>query len=266
MFCKGRRNLFLLLLCLAVGCYQSRVWAAPQHPDAVSGSTSRLLPTTDEIAKQLDSRNRERADALRGFEGTRIYRMNYEGFFGTRRAQMVVTVKSSSDERQFAIESQSGSKFIVEHIFKRLLDEERESATAGNRQRTALNTNNYDFKFLGLDTTSSSPAYILEVIPKTDVKYLYRGKIWVDARDFAVTRIEAEPAKNPSIWLKKTEIKHRYEKVEDFWLPAENRTDSSIRFGGHALLSIEYKDYKITGTPALDVDTSASCEISCGER
>ena len=87
--------------------------------------------------------------------------------------------------------------------------------------------------------------YVLNVTPKTDEKYLYRGRIWVDATDFAVVRIEAAPAKSPSIWVKKTEIKHRYQKVESFWLPAENRTESAIRFGGRALLSIEYNDYKI---------------------
>jgi ribonuclease HI len=68
----------------------------------------------------------------------------------------------------------------------------------------------------------------------------------VDAKDFAVVRIEAEPAKNPSLWIKKTEVRHRYVKVNDFWLPAENRTESVIRLGGQAVLSIEYQDYKIT--------------------
>lgn len=33
--------------------------------------------------------------------------------------------------------------------------------------------------------------------------------------------------------------------MDDFWLPAENKTDSLIRMGGHAVLSIEYQDYKI---------------------
>jgi hypothetical protein len=39
--------------------------------------------------------------------------------------------------------------------------------------------------------------------------------------------------------------------VDDFWLPAENHTESVIRLGGRAILSIEYKDYKITKATAL---------------
>jgi hypothetical protein len=53
-------------------------------------------------------------------------------------------------------------------------------------------------------------------------KFLYRGKIWVDAKDLALTQIEGEPAKNLSFWIKKTDIAHKYTKVEDFRLPAEN--------------------------------------------
>ena len=53
-------------------------------------------------------------------------------------------------------------------------------------------------------------------------KFLYRGKIWVDAKDFAVVRIEGEPAKNPSIWIKKTEIAHLPVKVDNFGFPRKN--------------------------------------------
>jgi hypothetical protein len=89
-------------------------------------------------------------------------------------------------------------------------------------------------------------------LPKTKNKFLYRGKIWVDAQDFAVVRIEGEPGKNPSMWIKKTGIAHKYVKVDGFWLPAENHTESFIRLGGKATLSIEYQDYKILKTAPLN--------------
>ena len=58
-------------------------------------------------------------------------------------------------------------------------------------------------------------------------------------------RIEAEPAKNPSFWIKKTEIHHAYLKVGEFWLPAENKTVSTLRLGGRATLTIKYQNYDI---------------------
>ena len=103
----------------------------------------------------------------------------------------------------------------------------------------------------GYETSADGALYVLNLTPRTKNKFLYRGKIWVDAKDFAVRQIEGEPGKNPSFWIKKTEVKHNYAKIGDFWLPAENRTQSVIRLGGVAYLSIEYKDYKSLETKPL---------------
>ena len=89
------------------------------------------------------------------------------------------------------------------------------------------------------------PVYVLAVQPKMPTKFVYRGRIWVNAQDFAVCRIEAEPAQNPSFWIRQTQIHHAYLKVGDFWFPAENRSVSTLRLGGRATLTIEYENYKI---------------------
>lgn len=174
---------------------------------------------------------------------------------------MVVDVTyHAPNTKEFRVVSQTGSKFIIEHVFKRLLDSEQEAANDENRQHTALTTENYDFTMAGYEATPEGAQYVLNLFPKTRNKFLYRGKIWVDAKDFAVVRIEGEPAKNPSFFIKNTEVKHRYIKIKDFWLPAENHTESVIRIGGRAILSIEYKDYKITQASPL-----ASAENIRGE-
>ena len=138
----------------------------------------------------------------------------------------------------------------------KLLESEQEAASDENRRRTALSTENYDFALAGYENDAAGGRYILDLLPKTKNKFLYRGKIWVDANDFAVVRIEGEPGKNPSFWIKKTEIAHRYVKVNGFWLPAENHTESVTRLGGRAILSIEYKDYKITRSTPLPVENA----------
>ncbi len=252
-----RRIAVQLLLCAVI--YLSNVAACLARQGAageLSGTAAKAALTVDNVVSRMEQRNQERAAALRTYESTRLYRMQYRGFFGSRDAEMVVSVKASPSEKEFTVESQSGSKFIVDHILKKLLDGEKEATDDQARSRTALTSKNYAFTLAGLDDSTDNPQYILNVVPKTDEKYLYRGKIWVDSNDFAVTRIEAEPAKSPSMWIKKAEIKHKYEKVGDFWLPEENRTDSLIRLGGHALLSIDYRDYKITEATALSVSSN----------
>jgi outer membrane lipoprotein-sorting protein len=178
--------------------------------------------------------------------------MRYTGFPSDREAEMVVEVTyRSPDSKTFSVVSQSGSKIIQDRVFKKLLEGEQEAANEENRRSTALTAENYDFTSAGYETAAEGNQYVLNISPRTRNKYLYRGKIWVDAKDFAVVRIEGEPARNPSFWIKKTEVRHRYVKVNDFWLPAENHTESVIRLGGKAILSIEYKDYKITKSTPL---------------
>jgi outer membrane lipoprotein-sorting protein len=230
--------------------------AGPTSPSAQSAP----LPA-EQVAKKLQERNAQRAAALDQFSGTRVYRMQYRGFPGDRDAEMVVSMTyHAPDAKEFKVVSQSGSKLIIDRVFKKLLEGEQEAGNEENRRNSALSTQNYDFTSAGYETTPGGGQYVLNLLPKTKNKFLYRGKIWVDAKDFAVVRIEAEPAKNPSFWIKQTEVKHKYTKVDGFWLPAENHTESIIRLGGRAILSIEYKDYKIAKAAPLHGSDSANVD------
>ena len=153
--------------------------------------------------------------------------------------------------KQFKIISQSGPQWLIDRVLKRLLETEQEASTDENRARVSLNTSNYEFSDLTRQDTPGNCSYMVAVEPKVPSKLLYRGHIWVDSRDFAVCKIEAEPAKNPSFWIKKTDIHHSYIKVGDFWLPSENQSVSEIRGGGHATLTIKYQNYEILAAHAL---------------
>jgi len=202
--------------------------------------------TLDQILGNLELRNAQRAAALEQFEGKRIYRMQYHGFPSDKAAEMVVKVSfHAPDSKQFTVISETGSKFVIDHVLKKLLESEQDAFKGDNQQAMALTRENYDFQLAGYEPAPGGGQYVLKLLPKTKNKYLYRGTIWIDAKDFAVVRIEGEPGKNPSMWIKKTDIAHRYAKVGEFWLPAENRTESSTRLGGRATLSIQYQDYKI---------------------
>jgi len=126
-----------------------------------------------------------------------------------------------------------------------LLESEQEAASREQQNRTALTDSNYEFELAGREMLEGRAAYLLRVSPKVDSKFLYRGKVWVDASDFAVMKIEAEPAKRPSIWISKIKIHHAYTKVGDFWLPAENRSTTDVRLGGVATLTIQYTHYLV---------------------
>jgi hypothetical protein len=233
---------FVTLLVLAIiGLRESAIAEGPSAP-----------LNTEQVVTNLVQKNLERAQALMSYEGTRVYRLEYHGFPGSRDAEMVVDVKYHAPAtKEFTVRSETGSKLLIERVFKKLLQSEKEALAEENQKRTALNPDNYLFTMAGYELMTDGPVYILLVEPRVKNKFVYRGRIWVDGNDFAVKRIEGEPAKNPSFWTKDTKIEQIYGKVNDFWLPAMNRSASTIRLGGRASFSIEYKDYQITAATPL---------------
>jgi hypothetical protein len=210
----------------------------------------------DQVVQNLIRMNVERAQALRAYRSTRIYRVEYSGFPGSRKAEMIVDMKfDPPGTKDFVIRSQTGSKLIIDRVFKKILEGEKEAFEAENQRRTALNNDNYVFALLGCESAPGGPVYLLTVDPKVKSKFLYSGKIWVDAADFAVTRISAQPAKNPSFWIRQTQIEQVYAKVNEFWLPASNHSVTTVRLGGHADFTIEYKDYHMILATPLVVDS-----------
>ena len=213
-----------------------------------------------ELLDKLVEKNAERTDALQKYQGRRTYTLSYTGFPASFHAEMVVDMTFEAPRtREFRVVSESGSRWMIDRVLMRLLDAEKEAD--GNREAVALNSRNYDFSDLERQEAPDTCSYEVSVEPKVPSKLLYRGKVWVDSKDFAVCRIQAEPSKNPSFWIKKTDIRHTYEKIGDFWLPAENVSVSAIRGGGRAVLTIKYQNYEILaarGVKASDPGPSAS--------
>jgi hypothetical protein len=241
-----------------------------------SGDSNPLPPSittaplsVEQVVNNLVRKDAERARALHHYESTRIYRLAYRGFPGDRDAEMTVEAIYDSPSyggpstKNFKVISQNGSKLVIDRVFKRLLESETEAADPEMHAHTLLNRDNYDFALIGFEapgvySLDKAGQYVLAVYPKTKSKYLYRGKVWVDGTDFAVTRIEAEPAQNPSFWTKKSEIYHEYMKVQDFWLPRRNESVSYIRLGGRATLTIEYNNYRDVDSGAMGKTPKAS--------
>jgi outer membrane lipoprotein-sorting protein len=220
------------------------------------------LLTADQVVARLAKMNSMRAEALRSYSSVREYHLVLNGIIH-RRADMVAKMTYHwPDQKDFTIISESGSEIMRTRVLKRILAEEKEAMQAENLRQTALTPKNYEFTLVDVAGTPQPKFYVLEVKPRVKNKYLYQGKIWVDPKDFAVARIEAEPAKNPSWWIKKTDIHVIYGKVHDFWLPAHNESVSEIRIFGRTVLTIEYKDYDLMDTHKLSDSSHVQDPVS----
>jgi hypothetical protein len=240
----------IVLLCCLTPFLQAQTLAELPSQDAPL--------TVKQVVAKLAEMNRERALALHEFAGLRVYRLQYQGLGGSKEAVMEVQMNFRAPAtKSFTVTSQDGSKAVIEHVFKKLLESEQEALDEENHRASALTLENYEFTLQGREQTEQGEAYVFYVKPRTRNKFLYQGKIWVSTTDFAVTQIQAMPAKSPSFWVKKTQFEHRYKKVGDFWLPARNRTESQIRLGGHAVLTVEYTNYRIVSAVPLGASDQA---------
>lgn len=221
--------------------------SATAQGTAASPCSAELNLPVDEVAARLMSQNAERAQKLRHVDSIRQYSLDYTGFPSALRARMQVKASYTAPGiKNFMVISESGSGVIRKRVLHRLLESEQEAASdAANRDAVALTTANYRFSLLGCEPGESRPLYVMRVQPLRETKFLYRGTIWVDSQDFAVTRIEAEPAKNPSFWTIRSQIHQQYQKIGEFYLPALNHTVTDVRLGGKAVLTIQYLDYKL---------------------
>ena len=214
---------------------------------AVAQETKVSAPlTTDEVMGRVVEMNESRAKALEGYSSVRTYHLECH-CLSHKQADMVVRIDYQAPNRkEFAILSEGGSGTVRDRVFKKLLEAEQESMRDENQQRSAITPENYTFQLAEYEKSATDEFYVLDAHPRSKNKFLFRGRIWVNAKDFAITRVEGEPAVNPSWWTVKTDFKRSYQKIGDFWLPESNESETKVRVFGTAVLSIEYRDYQIT--------------------
>jgi hypothetical protein len=198
--------------------------------------------TISEVVNKLVEHNQDRANRLRYYTSQRHYHLEYHGFPHSADAAMDVETVYSAPSKSFRVLSESGSPKLINHVLKKLLKGEQDAAS--EQPRNALTPENYNFALLETAIEDGRSLFVLRVDPKTPSKFLFRGKIWVDAEDYAVVRVEAEPSENLSFWIRNTEIRHLYSKVGEFWLPKQNTTVTKVRLGGIATLTIDFEKYQ----------------------
>lgn len=209
------------------------------------------LYAQDVIAKVTDhSSQREKLGG--GYTGTRHYILENQRL--NKRAEMLVSVKCDPDgTKHFEVVSEQGWGSANKRVLRKMLESETETSRPQVRPATSISPENYRFQMLGRDFVESRPVYVIQVLPKREDKYLFEGRIWVDAEDFAVVRAEGKPAKNPSFWTRSIHFVQQYRKSGSFWFPFSTESVTEARIFGKTNVTISYFDYQpnTTGEPAI---------------
>jgi hypothetical protein len=164
---------------------------------------------------------------------------------------VVRMVYHKGGSKEFEEVSYNGWGAVRQHVFSKLLEAETEASRPGSPENSRMTPENYSFTMLRVDQVDGRKTYVIEVAPKKHKKYLIRGTIWVDTEEFAIVRMDGEPAKNPSFWTKSVHFGHKYQKVGPFWLAASDNSITDARIFGLTELRIDYFDYVVNNASAL---------------
>jgi hypothetical protein len=224
----------------------------------VSSQTVDSLPSADEVVAKMLRGDVERRSELPGYTALR----RYVAVNNDRRAEMVVRVDCSPDgTKQFTIISEEGSSAIRKHVFYKILSEESEASGRETREGSRITPANYKFNMVGQDTLDTGLAYVLAIIPKTEERHLINGKIWVNAKDYSIVRIEGQPARSPSFWVHNVHFVHTYQRVGQFWFASSTHSISEVRIFGRSELTIENSDYALNPPKKRRAETDSVASL-----
>jgi hypothetical protein len=193
---------------------------------------------------QLDNGNR-----VKPYSVTREYKV-----FGADavRPRTEVVAKVSflpPNVKSYDIDQSTGGmgEKIVRHILDHEVDATRDPRTL------MVNEQNYAFALDGQDTLEGNPCYRLTIAPKHERKDLLKATIWVDRNSYHIVRMEGEPAKSPSFWVKDVHLVLEFDEVAGMWLQTETHAMAHLRFGGEYKITSQDIGYDVSRAVAVNV-------------
>ncbi|MBI4458945.1 MAG: hypothetical protein HY648_02660 [Acidobacteria bacterium] len=206
---------------------------------SAQGSSSTLAP--EQILARMEQRYEQQLELLPSYQARRRYSVTHT-LLGDPAYLLVEEQYGAQEGKRFRVLERGGSPQVEQRVFSRLLQAEKETSRDPAREAVELCRRNYNFTFIQYDPTQRS--YVFQVEPRTSNPYLLRGKIWVDTEDYAVKRIEGQPARRQSAFVSQTRFVHEFAKFGDFWLPVRHHSETDLVLLGRAILEINYFDYQ----------------------
>jgi hypothetical protein len=208
------------------------------HPSATD-------TTGDIVFAKLVEFNRIRESRLQQYSVHTVYRVQNDKGETSAETRVVLSYRAPGT-KEFKIVSEKGSRIVRSRVFKPLMDMEIETASVRYRPDSSITPNNYTFTLLGEEDVDGSHCFVVQATPKRLNKYLFKGKVWIHAEEFAVVKIAGQPAASPSVWVKRVDFVRRYQKIGEFWLPLKNESTTRVRLFGKNTLTTDYERYDIT--------------------
>jgi outer membrane lipoprotein-sorting protein len=215
---------------------------------ALIGLQTLAVGADNQVFAELVAHNGLRSAALLEYTATRTYQVR--GLSGKVHAQEVGRMEyRAPDQKTFVVTSEEGSVLVRRLALNPLIASEIKAAGGKDRHDSAITPENYSLELLGEQQVGPYHCFVARATPKRPDKYLFEGKVWIDAQDYAVVRIEGHPAAKLSFWIKQADFVRQYQKIDGLWLPQRDETFVDVRLYGKKVLTIDHRDYMVKSRP-----------------
>ena len=198
------------------------------------------------IIRGIDLAQARREANLHGYSVTEHYSVRNSRL--NNAAEVVIeAVFSRNAGKTYKVVSESGSSLLRTRVLDKLLKEEADMSHGPAWRQSRVISDNYDFKLIGDEVMGGRPCHVLELIPRAKNPHVLKGKVWVDAKDYLLVRIEGRTSSSPSFLAGRPLIVREYQQIEGFAFPQRSHATASGFLLGTTELTIGYSDYKLTG-------------------
>ena len=115
-----------------------------------------------------------------------------------------------------------------------------------NRSRVVLTSLNYEMRPTGSEDVNGIDCVRISIDPKTSSPYLFKGTIWVNAKDGDIVKLEGVTSKSASMLTGATQVSRVYEVMNGVPMATHATADASSWLLGSTTIDIDYTGYQMT--------------------
>jgi hypothetical protein len=206
----------------AIAAAQTPGSATPARPDI-------QMPNLQTIVSRMMQTQEQNKVSSRAITVRRDYQLLDKE--SAQKARVIANVTYlPPDHRQYEVESSHGG--MGEKVLRDVLDHETENKDPRETARKEFSPDNYLFALAGREEMDGRKCFVLAMNPRRDDKDLLRGRVWVDAENFNIRRVEGNPSKSPSWWIRDLHILMSFSEVDGMWLRTFKQAVANVRFKG----------------------------------
>jgi hypothetical protein len=237
-----RRRLFFAKFAL--------VFLAPYT--VASSRAAAQQPDIGSVVRGVDASVQGRIDRLAGYSVTEHYAV-FRGKDDTHPAaeMLVKTTYTKQTGKSYEIVSQSGSSLWRNEVLLTLLDHEKRMSQPGNVQTALIDSANYEIKLDAnpRDRLNDRDCLVLDITPRRNSEYLFKGRLWVDVQDFAIVQLKGTASKSAFFLASAAEVSRQYDEMDALPMATHAEAVSGSALLGQTTVKIDYSNYQLQLIP-----------------